>query len=151
MKNNFNYKDINNAIRAIDYAFGDFLEKHSTCIYSTVFDKETGKVTLMRTNGRNTKVFEAKPNPEDVAYPEIGLAIVMLRAMGIQTIPKCFEGRWIKAKELQIGEKFQSFNYYGKPIEHVANGLDKNGDVIYDDDKTINGLSIIRAEAFVMI
>ena len=148
---NFNYKDINMAIRAIRAAFEEFATKNrKTSYYDCYTNTKTETVTLVRVNGHGVKSWTAKTHPSDIFDEEIGMALVMLKAMGIQQIPPCFNGKWIRAKDLQIGEKFTTNGRFGKH-EHIACGPDVNGDIIYDDEKTTNGHSIIRADAFVMI
>lgn len=148
---NFNYRDINAAIKAIRAAFEEFASKnYKTTHYDCYTNWKTNTVTLVRINSRGVKSWEAKTHPNDAFYEEIGVALVMLRAMGIQQLPPCFNGKWIKAEDLQIGEEFTTYGRFGAH-RHVANGPDNNGDIIYDDDKTTGGYNIMRADAFVMI
>lgn len=109
MKHFESYRDLNKLIADVNYAFISFKAKHPTCQYNVMRDERTGATHLIRVSHRGARVFSSKPNlnEELLGYPEVGLVLCKLKAMGFSETPKCLlDYRWVKAETLVRGEYF---------------------------------------------
>ncbi len=112
---NYNYSDMNKLVKTVFEDFSDYKEKHPNLSFSLDDNcdvtEEAVTSVLIRTNKNgDVKIFKTRCNPNDIYDMNIGFALLMLRAMGVQYTPKAFEKLWFRAWHLMPMEKFMYEN-----------------------------------------
>lgn len=108
---NYNYSDMNRLVNEVFEDFNGYKRKHPNLSFSlddnSDVTEEAVTSVLIRTNKNgDVKIFKTRCNPNDIYDMNIGFALLMLRAMGVQYTPKAFEKLWFRAWLLLPMEKF---------------------------------------------
>lgn len=112
---NYNYSDMNRLVKTVFEDFSDYKEKHPNLSFSLddncEVTEEAVTSVLIRTNKNgDVKIFKTRCNPNDIYDMNIGFALLMLRAMGVQYTPKAYDRIWFRAWRLMPMEKFMYEN-----------------------------------------
>lgn len=108
---NYNYSDMNRLVDEVFEDFNDYKRKHPNLSFSlddnsNATDEAITSVLIRTHKNGDVKIFKTRCNPYDIYDMNIGFALLMLRAMGVQYTPRAFEKQWFRAWLLLPTEKF---------------------------------------------